>query len=250
MFRRFGLVLVAALLCTSVARANNSYSGPITPLGNGTAHLVLLTDANDKPTSLTLILEHGALTNLPPNEKREGEWTYLVPKPPGPNTGIDHVTIDWNPHGHDPKGIYSVPHFDFHFYMVDRKHQLAIAFPKQDKDPAARVSNRTIIPPGYEVVPMTAVPGMGVHAIDPASPEFHGERFTSTFLYGYYNGKLIFLEPMITRAFLKSHPYATFHIPAPPKTSYPGYYPTVYRVMYAPKHRNYAIELTGFKHFN
>jgi len=247
--KKISLVLLAALLCTGVARAN-SYSGPITPLGNGTAHLVLRTDSNNIPTSLSLVLDQGALVGLPANEKKDGEWEYLVPSPPGPKTGIDHVVIDWNPHGHPPPEIYGLPHFDFHFYMVDRKHQLAIAFPKEDKDPATRVTNKALIAPGYEVVPMTAVPEMGVHAINPASPEFHGKRFTATFLYGYYNGRLIFLEPMITRAFLRSHPNVSFPIPTPAKFSYPGYYPTRYAVRYAPAHRTYVIELYGFKHFN
>jgi len=246
------LCLTSALALFSAGAANaNSYSGPVAPFGNGTAHLVLLTDSQNKPTSLSLVLDQGALTGLPPNDKKDGsEWEYLVEMPPGPATGIDHVTIDWNPHGHIPPGIYTVPHFDFHFYMIDRKHQLAVAFPKQDKDPAARVTNRMIVAPGYEVVPMTAADRMGVHAINPASPEFHGKPFTATFIYGYYNGRLTFLEPMITRAFLLSHPDVSFPIPTPSKYSYPGYYPTRYVVRYAPAHHNYVIELTGFKHFN
>ncbi len=249
-FNRIAYALLALLLCTSIASAN-SYSGPIAPLGNGTAHLVLLTDSNNKPTSLSLVLDEGALAGLPANEKKDGsEWEYLVEMPPGPNTGIDHVTIDWNPHGHIPPGIYTVPHFDFHFYMIDRKHQLAVAFPKQEKDPAARVTNAAIVPPGYQVVPESVVDQMGVHAINPASPEFHGQRFTASFIYGYYNGRLIFLEPMITRAFLRSHPNASFSIPTPSKYSYPGYYPTRYSVRYAPAHHSYVIELAGFKHFN
>ena len=248
--RTLFLTYAFALLSTGVASAN-SYSGPVAPLGHGTAHLVLLTDAHNKPISLSLVLDQGALVGLPANEKKDGsEWEYLVPMPPGPNTGIDHVTVDWNPHGHIPPGIYTVPHFDFHFYMIDRKHQLAVAFPKQEKDPAARVTNATIIPPGYQVVPETVSDQMGVHAINPASPEFHNKPFTATFIYGYYNGRLIFLEPMITRAFLRSHPNATFRIPTPSKTSYPGYYPTTYSVHYAPAHRSYVIELGGFKHFN
>ena len=244
------LTIAVTLLCTGIANAN-SYSGPVAPLGNGTAHLVLRTDAANRPVSLSLVLDAATLSGLPPNEKKDGsEWEYLVPMPPGPKTAFNHVTINWNPHGHIPPGIYTVPHFDFHFYVIDRRNQLAVAFPMQEKDPAARVTNTTIVPKGYQVVPVSVTDRMGVHAINPASPEFHGKPFTATFIYGYYKGRLTFIEPMITRKFLLSHPNVTFHIPTPAKYSYPGYYPTVYSVRYDASGHNYVIELSGFKHFN
>jgi hypothetical protein len=123
-------------------------------------------------------------------------------------------------------------------------------FPKQEKDPAARVTDTMIVPKGYQVVPESVSDQMGVHAINPGSPEFHGKPFTATFIYGYYKGRLIFIEPMITRKFLLSHPNVSFHIPTPAKVSYPGYYPTTYSVRYAPSHGGYIIELGHFKHFN
>lgn len=247
--RRIALAMTTVLLCTGIANAN-SYSGPVAPLGGGTAHLVVLTNAANQPVSLSLVLDAATLRGLPPNEKKDGsEWEYLVPMPPGPKTAFNHVTIDWNPHGHIPPGIYTVPHFDFHFYVIDRKHQMAVAFPKQEKDPRARVSNAALVPNGYQVVPESVSDQMGVHAINLASPEFHGKPFTATFIYGYYKGRLIFIEPMVTRAFLLSHPSATYRIPTPKKYSYPGYYPTTYSVRYDAAHQSYVIELAGFKHF-
>lgn len=244
------LTIAVALFCTGIASAN-SYSGPATPLGNGTAHLVVRTNAANQPVSLSLVLDAASLRGLPPEEKKDGtEWEYLVPMPPGPKTAFNHVAIDWNPHGHPPPGIYTFPHFDFHFYVIDRKRQLAVSFPKQAKDPRARVTDVRLVPKGYQVIPETVVDRMGVHAIDPASPEFHGKRFTATFVYGYYKGRLIFIEPMVTRAFLLSRPNVTYRIPTPKKYSFPGYYPTTYSVRYDTAHQSYVIELAGFKHFS
>ncbi len=45
---------------------------------------------------------------------------------------------------------------------------------------------------------------MGTHWIDLLSPEFNGQPFTHTFLYGSYDGKVTFLEPMVTLALLQS----------------------------------------------
>ena len=42
---------------------------------------------------------------------------------------------------------------------------------------------------------------MGWHWIDPLSPEFTGQPFSKTYIYGYYGGELSFVEPMITLAY-------------------------------------------------
>ena len=59
------------------------------------------------------------------------------------------------------------------------------------------------MPPNYMRIP-GGVPQMGAHWADVTSPEFHGETFTSTFIYGTYNGNVTFDEPMITLATLQS----------------------------------------------
>ena len=33
-------------------------------------------------------------------------------------TLFDHLTFQFNPHGHDPQFAYGVPHCDFHFYQI------------------------------------------------------------------------------------------------------------------------------------
>jgi hypothetical protein len=31
--------------------------------------------------------------------------------------------LDWNPRGHIPDGVYTVPHFDVHFYLITREQR-------------------------------------------------------------------------------------------------------------------------------
>jgi hypothetical protein len=58
--------------------------------------------------------------------------------------------------------------------------------------------------------PITAIPRMGTHWPDMRSPELQGmlgnpqgyRPFTTTFIYGSWDGDFIFAEPMITRAFI------------------------------------------------
>jgi len=44
---------------------------------------------------------------------------------------------------------------------------------------------------------------MGNHLIRPAAPEFNGDSFTHTWIWGLQGGHISFWEPMITVAFLK-----------------------------------------------
>ena len=88
---------------------------------------------------------------------------------------------------------------------------------------------------------------MGVHAIDMTSPEFHGKPFTETFIYGYDKGKLIFLEPMVTQAFLQSKPDVTTPVKTPEKYSEPAYYPSSYTVRYDKASGDYMVTLGKLK---
>ena len=47
------------------------------------------------------------------------------------------------------------------------------------------------------------VPTMGAHWIDVTAPELNGQPFTETFIFGSFDGKMTFYEPMITKAFIE-----------------------------------------------
>jgi hypothetical protein len=110
------------------------------------------------------------------------------------------------------------------------------------------VSDQGLVPPHYKVIPETAINQMGVHAVNMDAPEFKGTPFTATFIYGYYQNRLTFLEPMVTRDFLKTRPRFAKPVETPAHYSSPGYYPTRYSVHYDAKLRGYLIELGGLKH--
>jgi hypothetical protein len=249
-----GLLLVTASLLAAggVAAGAATYKGAPVHIGQGTARTVVRTDATGMPSSVAVMLTPGALQGLSTtlNKKTaEGSWEYPLPMPmQGPKTGYTEVVIDWNPHGHPPPHIYTVPHFDFHFYGIDPATVEQISF-TGPTDPATKVSDAALIPPHYQVIPDTAVNQMGVHAIDTTAPEFHGKPFTATFIYGYYKGQLIFLEPMVTRAFLLTKPNLSLPVKTPAQYSRPGYYPASYSVRYDAHSKAYLVELGGLTHW-
>lgn len=114
---------------------------------------------------------------------------------------VQNIMIDWNPAGHEPPGVYDVPHFDFHFYFISKERVSAIDCSDRTPIPA------NLIPEGYVLPPLDAptacVPKMGVHAV-PLQDLGPDQTFVETPIYGYYEGQLIFFEPMITHKHLAS----------------------------------------------
>lgn len=135
-----------------------------------------------------------------------------------------HVWLNWNPDGHPPAGIYNKPHFDLHFYMVGSAERETFVDPlKLDASLTA-----SYLPLNY--IGVDPVPTMGKHYIDVTSPELNGQPFTQTFIHGSYDGKLVFLEPMITLDFLKTTTAFERSLPQPAKFQRSGYYPTKMKV--------------------
>jgi hypothetical protein len=236
--RVFAIGLVAALMSFTACSDSTTPSvaelkGDPVAIGNGTARTFVRTNASAQPTVIGIELSTTALDNLP---TAMTEWTLALP------TGVavppwDHVAIDWNPQGHEPLAIYGVPHFDFHFYTISPAEQMQIAG-GPDNTPVPDVD----VPQDYASQVMS-VPMMGVHWADTLSAEFHGTPFDKTFIYGFYQGKMVFVEPMITRAMLASQPNVTAKVKQPQAFQRSGLYPNDYSVQYDPATKSVRITL-------
>jgi hypothetical protein len=218
-----------------------------TRVGNGTARSWVKRDKTGKPTSLGLTLSEGALSGLERDVVKGfpvAQFHLSLPKE-AQVTGFDHITLDWNPLGHPPKGIYDAPHFDVHFYMMKASELSKITLAGDDMATCIKAPEARFMPAGYIMPPDTAVPLMGAHAIDTAAPELHGKPFTTTFIYGFYNGQMNFLEPMVTMKYLQSKPNFSAPVKLPAAYASSGYYPTRYSIRYDARRREYSISLDG-----
>lgn len=227
----------------------DTFTGEPTAIGAGETYVIVETDAADMPVSIAIAMTPGAVDGIsmhPNSATPDGSYEYNLALPSAVETGYREVTVNWHPHGHPPPHVYTVPHFDFHFYTIEPADRMAIAFTGAD-DPAVQVNDVALIPADYQVIPDTAVPMMGVHTIDMTAPELNGQPFTETFIYGYYGGKLVFLEPMVTQAFLQTRPDLTQPVKTPERYSQPGHYPTSYSVRYDAESDVYLIQLGGLQ---
>lgn len=227
-----------------------TYYGPAVPMGNGKVQTFITINSGGKPDAMGVAISEKALENLSAghgghqhriNNEPQVEYFLQFPKQ-AEITPFKFMNMVWVPEGHEPAGIYDLPHFDFHFYMISNEERLSIT-PLEEMDPEIPLAK--YIPTPYIQLP-GRVPTMGVHWINPLSPELAGETFTRTFIYGTYKEKVAFMEPMITLDYIKSKPTHVDEIPLPTNFQVYGFYPSKYKVTYNPSRKEYLIMLTDF----
>ncbi len=245
-----------AIACSNTEAPDSkagTFYGPSQSFAQGTARAWVQTDAAGDATALGIAMTEQALNGLPATATGPSPTALMVTLPlpaQAQGHGFDHAELGWNPNGHEPPQLYGVPHFDLHFYMVSSAAQNAIL----PSDPqygakAANYPSANMIPTGYVPPPgvaaTNAVPQMGLHWTDTKAPELNGQGFTNTFIFGSWDGKFIFLEPMITKAYLETHPNATHAIPQPADWGTSGRFPTSYTVSYDQSAKEYRFTLGG-----
>jgi hypothetical protein len=125
------------------------------------------------------------------------------------------VGLNYNPFGHPPFEFWGAPHWDIHLWFYDAEYSRGIEcegadFPETPcivTSGAPYLVNRfnktadaSYFPPTYGNNPNEWVPTMGAHIAPAAIDDQFEER--PAILYGSYNGRLIFHEPMIANTIL------------------------------------------------
>jgi hypothetical protein len=216
----------------------NTFYGPAIPIGNGVGRAWVSVNMQGDPTAVGINLSEKALEKLP-----EEATQFVLDFPDGKGGNFyKHALVDWNPDGHEPPGVYDLPHFDFHFYIISNEARMAIG--PDDQAQFANAPADEYLPPAYFQIP-GGVPQMGAHWGDGLSPEFNGGVFTKTFIWGSYDGSFIFWEPMITRAYLLTHPDELIAVRQPQAFEKDGWYATNYKISYTMNPNQYTIALTG-----
>lgn len=221
--RLFPALALAGILMTPACEKDKSgtYTGETVTFQGKQLSTYITTDEDGLPKEAGFSMPESVFNSL---DALTGDVEWSLDFPTANNeTPFIHMYAGFNPHGHEPMGIYDKPHFDFHFYTTHEAERLAIA-------PTDTIKGAKPLPAGE--VPATyfnagLVPAMGSHWIDGTAPELNGGTFTETFIFGSFDGKMTFYEPMITKAFIKEKHNFTKNIPAVTAYGKPGkYYPT------------------------
>lgn len=160
--------------------------------------------------------------------------------------GFDHVMVNWEHHGHPP-GPFMTPHFDFHFYTLTPEEVARIDCSdegKPSKLPTGYALPDISIPELGDLVGL-CVPNMGMHGL--AEKDLAREdAFDATMVVGYYGGKPIFIEPMVSKAMLMEGKPFTIDVPRIGDVPAGIRYPTRFRADYDAGSRSYRLIFSGF----
>ena len=210
---------------------------------------------------------------------------FFVPFPAAAETPFTFLGLNWNPGGHfGGAGAWLKPHFDVHFHMLDMATVDAVEGPDlppydtgngeydlddSKPDPDGRVTDTNFdyaqLPEGYArspepVADQRYITDMGEHtapADAPELPDAPGEpgnpgAFDNTLIQGFISDKessrLAFVEPMITREFLRNFGgNETYEVPQPDEYPHDQQHPTEYGVRDLPSKDAIAVVLGGFE---
>ncbi len=203
------------------------------------------------------VTEVGATIPVASLEAAPADAPFLWPPPaevslafPSSAHGMTHLTVNWEAVGHPPP-TFLVPHFDFHFYLIPPSERMAID--------CANPSTTAALPQGYtlpdEALPPelaqitgvdtligTCVPEMGMHAVSTADAS-NTEPFDGSMVLGYGGDRVIFFEPMISKAFLLQRRSFDLDVPTIPGVTDA---PSSFHAEYVADQDAYRFSFTGF----
>lgn len=278
-FMMFLVVTVLAAGCSSGlgGTSTSRMAGWQLKIGDGTVSSYAELESGGAPAAIGVAWSSSALDGLPNDAdehrcfgrtkdgaidagtKCQHTHEFVIPLPDGVARRTDipfkWVLFNWNPVGHIPPGIYDAPHFDVHFEMGAIADAFAIEsgpcgpeLVRCDQFQTARKP----LPPNYMPLDYAdveaVVPVMGNHLIDTTGPEFQKVPFTRSWIYGVYDGKVIFYEAMVTLAYMRSKPNGCLPIKAPKAVAVSGLYPTEYCVRHDATTGEYSVSMEKFSH--
>lgn len=187
-------------------------------------------------------------------------------------TNIDHISLDFNPCGHPPVDLFTIPHYDMHVYRVSPEFRtcmtcdiepmdIVCAYPKDDSEdvpqstlsgfrffnPATMTNGKlSNMPDGFKLGLSSGVPYMGGHAwnfeTEPASPQDWKDPI---WIMGPYDGGMGDYEPMFPLSFVTGDQDNFYE----ESLSYVGQtieeLPTYYSVEYKPRNGYTSVTFKG-----
>jgi hypothetical protein len=252
MLKCFAAITLLAVLIFACKKDKNGIKlGESASYGNGTVQTYALLDDAGVLTECGVIFDDAALVNLPKTPPVD-LFQYFSASTDFPTaaieqTGFQHMTTDYYPYGHNPDPIYSVEHIDFYWHYLTDAQRLLIGASAADSTKFKKDLPAGSLPPTF--IDAIHAPMIGTELVNVAGPEFSNPPFADAFLYGKYDGKISFLEPMLPISVIKSvtTTVKSFNIPQPGVFPAPGkLFPTKYNISHDASKKQYKCFLSGF----
>jgi len=165
----------------------------------------------------------------------KGRWAYeSIPRKMKKATGIDHISIDFNPCGHPPADVFTIPHYDLHIYLESPEYRRCMTCTSVDFGPVCDPDNQSTpsshgffnvatvaagpnagklanMPDGFDYAVYDNVPLMGGHSWDTSTqPKSAAEWVKPIWIMGSYDGEIIDYEPMVPLSFVSGSEDKTY----------------------------------------
>jgi hypothetical protein len=253
------VVLTVVGLTLSLTLAQNSSGNEVTLFG-GTMSSYAKLNGSGKVTEAGMIFPLIINDNAPKTMNMTASHGYTVdavlefPEVVRQQTYLNHLGLFWNPMGHEPEARYANLHWDFHFFSLTPQDAAAIDCKNlQTETPSQLAPGWTPTTNPSGPVEQFCIPVMGFHSL-PASEftapgVFQKGLFDKVMINGFYESKPIFIEPMLTKAFLETHQNFTLPVPQP-ALGVKTLYPTKFSATYNKAANAYKFVFSGFKQSN
>lgn len=206
----------------------------------------------DVGATVALASISGAPDSMPMTWPASYQADLSMPTGSEAGSGIVNYTFAWEPMGHGPL-TYLTPHFDFHFNLIPAAERQAIDC--SDRTKPATLAGGYILPDeplppevaamiGVDTLIGVCVPNMGMHSI-PEADAMASEPFGGTIVVGYYGGRPIFIEPMISRAKLLERQSFDLTVPEIPGAT--GSYPRSFHAEWVADTESYRFTFSDFR---
>src|SRR5689334_2065181 len=130
------ILFIVSVLTISLAACDKNkdkggvFKGQVYQFQDGKAWTWVELDSDQKPLRIGIAIDDAAMNSLDPGTPGGGHnmmnsLSLQFPEKAGV-TPFKHAMLDWNPHGHEPANVYDKPHFDFHFYTIEKTERDAI----------------------------------------------------------------------------------------------------------------------------
>lgn len=186
-------------------------------LGGDSAYGWVAVDGRERPTALGVRVG----TEVPGRTSASSPGPLRLPLPRLPGLAFDHAEIEWHPYGHPPRNAFAEPHLDVRFLLVDSAARTELT----DTAKAARIPPLEALPAPYVPLPRF-LPGTGAYWIDPTAAPFTGGSVGGSIAYGYYDGKMVFMELKLDTTQLRGAAHSSGWLALPERLPAPGAFPT------------------------
>jgi hypothetical protein len=274
-------IAIALVSCSSERTAEpEAHQGDSATLGEGTVNTYVDLDATGELLAIGVRLSASTFQNLPlePDgtapcfdvdgngvEDPMTECFMMLRRnlqlPAATSAAIapfGYVQFNYNPMGHPAPAppTYAVPHFDFHFYLVGQDDVEELRTGTCGFLMDCDLYERARVPVPERYMPATyievgaAAGGEGNHLLPSTAPELADPPadLSQTFIFGSFDGHLIFYEPMIAASFFTEGVNECHQIAQPEAWEVAGPYPTQYCIRFLPDDQAYTVSLESFVH--